>query len=348
MRIARVILAFILGICLTFCGRNSPTGALNVRLGYFPNITHAQANVGLSRGIYQKHLGRSLQLSPKIFNAGPSAIEALLAGELDLLYVGPSPALNGYLRSGGQALKVIAGAASGGTVFVARKDVQLSRKEDFAGKRIASPQIGNTQDISLRNYMGQMGLAPKERGGTVTILPIANPDILSLFLRNELDAAWVPEPWGSILVRTAGARILLDERDLWPGHRFATTVVVAAKRFLDQQPDLVKRFLKGHVETTLWIRQNHPEALRILNQEIARLTHKALPEEVIEEAMGRVEVTWDPLTSSIDSLYKRSVELRYSKRGNLQQLCDLRLLNEVLREAGFPEISVSQGRNCQP
>ncbi len=338
MQFSRMILLLLLGFSLISCRRSQQTSASLVRLGYFPNITHAQPNIGLNRGIFQKNLGASVQLSIKIFNAGPSAIEALLAGELDILYVGPSPALNGYLRSDGQALRVIAGAASGGAVFVVRKDVQLSRKEDFVGKRIASPQIGNTQDISLRSYLKQMGLEPRERGGTVTILPIANPDILSLFLRDQLDAAWVPEPWGSILVRTAGARILLDERDLWPGGRFVTTVVVAAKRFLDQSPDLTWKILKGHVETTLWIQQHRHEALHILNQEIARLTHKALPDEVAEEAMGRVEVTWDPLVSTIERFYERSVELHYSRKGNLQQLCDLRLLNEVLREAGLPEI----------
>ena len=338
MQFIRVVLFLLLGISLISCKRNQQTSVSLVRLGYFPNITHAQPNVGLKRGIFQKNLGASVKLSPKVFNAGPSAIEALLAGELDILYVGPSPALNGYLRSDGQALRVIAGAASGGALFVARKEVQLSRKEDYAGKRIASPQIGNTQDISLRSYLKEMGLETRERGGTVTILPIANPDILTLFLRDQLDAAWVPEPWGSILVRTAGAKILVDERDLWPGGRFVTTVVVAAKRFLDQSPDLAGKILKGHVETTLWIQQHRREALQILNQEIASLTHKALPNEVMEEAMGRVEVTWDPLVPTIERFYERSVDLRYSKRGNLQQLCDLRLLNKVLREAGLPEI----------
>ena len=338
MQYPKVILFLLLGLSLISCRRSQQTGVSQVRLGYFPNITHAQPNIGLNRGIFQKNLGPSIQLSPKIFNAGPSAVEALLAGELDILYVGPSPALNGYLRSDGQALRVIAGAASGGALFVARKDVQLNRKEDYAGKRIASPQIGNTQDISLRSYLKQMELEPRERGGTVTVLPVANPDILSLFLRNQLDAAWVPEPWGTILVRTAGAKVVIDERDLWPGGRFATTIVVASRRFLEQSPDLAWRILKGHVETTLWIQEHRREALHILNQEIARLTHKALPEEVAEEAMGRVEVTWDPLVSTLEIFYERSVELHYSKKGNLQQLCDLRLLNKVLREAGRPEI----------
>lgn len=338
MRRARMILCLLGGISLAFCGKNPSAPVSRVRLGYFPNITHAQANVGLSRGIYQKHLGASVQLSPKIFNAGPSAMEALLAGELDLLYVGPSPALNGYLRSDGQALRVIAGAASGGVVFVARKDVSFIRREDFVGKRIASPQIGNTQDISLRSYLKHLGLEPRERGGGVMILPIANPDILSLLLRNELDAAWVPEPWGTILARTAGAKILLDERDLWPDHRFATTLLVAARQFLDQSPDLVQKFLRGHVETTSWVQQNRKEALGILNQEITKETHKPLSEAVMQEAMGRVELTWDPIVSSIEIFFKRSVELRYSKGGDIKQLCDVRLLDEVLKEAGLPEI----------
>jgi NitT/TauT family transport system substrate-binding protein len=292
----------------------------------------------LNLGVYQEHLGAAVQISPKIFNAGPSAIGALLAGELDLLYVGPSPALNGYLRSEGQALKVIAGAASGGAVFVARGDVRLERKEDYAGKRIASPQIGNTQDISLRSYLKQMGLVTKERGGSVEILPIANPDILLLFLRKEIDAAWVPEPWGSILVRNTNARIVLDERDLWPNRRFSTTILVVARSFLEQSPELVRKFLRAHVEMTEWIQQNHQEAQRLLNQEIARLTRRPLPEEVMKDAMGRVDVTWDPIMSSIQVFFERSVELRYSRGGDISGLYDLRLLNEVLREKGLPAV----------
>lgn len=302
--------------------------APELRVGYFPNITHCQALVGLAKGEFQKSLG-CLPFVPKVFNAGPAAIEALLAGEIDLTYVGPAPAINAYVRSQGSALRVIAGSASGGAVFVRRADVSLNRKEDFAGKRFAAPQIGNTQDLSLRAYLSELGYLPKERGGRVEILHVANADILALFLRKELDGAWVAEPWGTLLVRRGGGVIHLDERDLWPGRKFATTLLVASTKALAERPELVRQFLKTHVALTRWILQNREETLKLVNQEIAKATRKPLPEPILREAFGRLEATFDPLPDSLQVFFERARTAGYFRKGSIEGMVDLRLLQEV-------------------
>ena len=183
-----------------------------MRIGYFPNINHAQAVIGLGNGDFQKALGNSITVQPFLFNAGPSAIEALLAKRVDVTYVGPNPAINGYVVSDGKDLRIISGAASGGAVFVVRNDSGIKSPKDFAGKKFASPQLGNTQDIALRKYLLDNGYKTTDNGGNVTVTPVANPDILTLFLKKQLDGAWVPEPWGARLVKEANGRIFLDER----------------------------------------------------------------------------------------------------------------------------------------
>jgi NitT/TauT family transport system substrate-binding protein len=314
---------------LAGCKTRSGGVTSEVRLGYFANVTHAQALVGLAKGEFAKQLGAEVRLSPKLFGSGPAAIEALLADEVDLTYAGPSPAINGFIRSEGKALRVIAGAVQGGAVFVRREDVVLDHAEDFLGKRFASPQIGNTQDISLRTYLAQMGHLTKERGGSIEVLPLASADILTLFLRKELDGAWVPEPWGAILVHRAQGVILVDERDLWPDGKFATTLLVASQKFIETSPEWVQRIVNGHVELTRWIQEHPQDAGTILNQEIARYTRKRLDETILAEALSRLEVTVDPLESSLETFFERARALGYSKKGSLKGLLDLRYLEQA-------------------
>ena len=190
--------------------------ATAIRVGAFPNITHAQAMVGKANGWFDKAMGPQVKIQWTSFNAGPSAIEALFAGAIDMTYVGPNPAINGYVRSNGEALRIIAGATSGGAALVVRGDSGINRPEDFHGKRIASPQMGNTQDVALRAWLKSQGLKTRDKGGDVEVMPVANPDQLTLFLKKEIDAAWAPEPWASRLVHDAGGKIFLDERSLWP------------------------------------------------------------------------------------------------------------------------------------
>jgi NitT/TauT family transport system substrate-binding protein len=221
-----------------------------VHVGYFPNITHSQALVGKATGKFEAGLGANAKVDWKEFNAGPSVIEALFAGALDLAYVGPNPAIAGYIRSKGAALRVIAGATSGGAALVVRPAAGIQSPKDFHGKRIATPQLGNTQDVALRAWLQANGLQVREKGGDVQVIPIANPDQLTLFLKGEIDGAWAPEPWASRLVHAANGRIYLDERDLWPNGKFATALLIARADFLREHPDVVKAWLQTHVELT--------------------------------------------------------------------------------------------------
>jgi NitT/TauT family transport system substrate-binding protein len=335
MRLATcVLLAF--AAFLASCNPKGGNLKSELRLGYFANVTHAQALVGLANGEFEKQLGAEVKFVPKLFGTGPAAIEALLANEIDLTYVGPSPAINGFIRSEGQALRVIAGAVHGGAVLVRRSDVVLNRKEDFAGKRFAAPQIGNTQDISLRTYLAQMGHLTKERGGTVEVLPVANADILTLFLRKQLDGAWVPEPWGAILVHRAQGVILVDERDLWPDGKFATTLLVASQSLLETRPEWAQRVVNAHVKLTQWIQEHRQEVGDILNKEIAKYTRKRLDETILADALSRLEVTVDPLEASLETFFERARVLGYLKKGSLQGMLDRRYLEKALLSAKTP------------
>lgn len=319
------------------CGGNKDTGSkepARVRLGYFPNITHAQAVIGAGNGEFQKALGPDVKLETKIFNAGPPAIEALFAGEIDLTYIGPNPAINGYIKSKGEALRIAAGAASAGAVFVVGPEAGIKSGQDLAGKKVASPQLGNTQDVALRAYILSQGLNVTDKGGNVKVTPIANPDILSLFLKKEIDGAWVPEPWGARLVKEGKGEIFLDERKLWPDGKFVTAHIIVSTKFLKERPDLLKKILKAHVELSDWINQNPGEAKKLLNKEIKKLTTKALPEDVLNDAFTRLDITYDPIKSSLLKSAEDAYQLGFlgKDQPDLSNIYDLKLLNEVLKE----------------
>ena len=307
-----------------------------IRVGAFPNITHAQPMIGKANGWFEKAMGSNVKIEWQSFNAGPSAIEALFAGAIDMTYVGPNPAINGYVRSNGEALRIIAGATSGGAALVVRGDSGINKAEDFRGKRIASPQIGNTQDVALRAWLKSQGLKTRDKGGDVTVMPIANPDQLTLFLKKEIDAAWAPEPWASRLVRDAGGRIFLDERTLWPGGQFLTTELVVSTKFLQSHPDLVKIWLQAHVELTDWINGHPADAKSILNQQIQKETGKALAAPVLDDSFSRLQVTYDPLREQL----LRAAQLAYDagflgrQMPDLSRIYDLTLLNQVLTAEG--------------
>jgi NitT/TauT family transport system substrate-binding protein len=255
---SRVLAAFGLWLCLSASlWAQTP---LVVRVGAFPNITHAQAMVGKANAWFEKALGPQAKIDWKSFNAGPSAIEALYSGALDMTYIGPNPAISGYLRSNGEALRIIAGATSGGAALVVRSDSGIQKAEDFHGKKIASPQLGNTQDVALRAWLKNHGLKTIDKGGDVQVVPLANPDQLTLFLKKELDAAWAPEPWATRLIREGNGRLFLDERTLWPNGKFVTASLVVSSKFLHDHPDVVKSWLKAHVELTEWINGHLPES----------------------------------------------------------------------------------------
>jgi len=317
------------GVCVT-----ASFGQTVVRVGAFPNITHPQAMVGKNEGWFEKALGSGIKIDWKSFNAGPSAIEALFAGALDITYIGPNPAITGYVRSNGEALRVVAGATSGGAALVVRNDSGIQKPEDFHGKRVASPQMGNTQDVALRAWLKAHGMKSADKGGDVMVMPMANPDQLTLFQKKELDAAWAPEPWATRLIKEGNGRLFLDERDLWPKGQFVTAHIIVSTKFLHEHPDVVKNFIRAHVELTDWINGHLPEAKRKLNDQIQKETGKALSPALLDEAFGRLQVTYDPLRSSLLNSAHSAFEAGFLGKTmpDLSNLYDLSLLNQVLAE----------------
>ena len=321
-------------LLMTTSGAYAQQKPVVIRVGYFPNITHAQALVGRSNGQFEKALGPGVQVEWKAFNAGPSAIEALFANAIDMTYVGPNPTVTGYVRSQGEAVRVIAGAASGGASLVVRQGSGIQQASDFHGKKVATPQMGNTQDVALRSWLRANGLKSREKGGDVQVLPITNADQLTLFLKGQLDAAWAPEPWAARLVHEGGGKIFLDERDLWPNRQFVITDLIVNPKFLKEHPDIVKNFLRTHVELTDWIGKNTAQAKQIMNQQLQKETGKPLAPEVMDDAFSRMQVTYDPIRSSLQKSTQQAFDEGFLGRTqpDLSGLYDLTLLNEVLRE----------------
>ncbi|MGH9679229.1 MAG: ABC transporter substrate-binding protein [Candidatus Acidiferrales bacterium] len=315
------------------CAAAKPAPAV-IRVGYFPNLTHAQALVGRATGAFQKALGPDVRIEWKAFNAGPAAIEALFADAIDMTYIGPNPAVAGYVRSDGRAVRVIAGATSGGASLVVRQGSGIRSSADLHGRKVASPQLANSQDVALRSWLEANGLQTRDRGGDVLVLPVSNAFQITLFKKGELDAAWSPEPWASRLVHEAGGKVLLDERSLWPGGVFSTTDLVAAPEFLSRHPNLVKRFLEAHIGLTDWICANPGAAKRILNEQLKRETGRALTPEELDDAFSRMRVTYDPLRSSVLKSAEEAFREGFlgKTRLDLSGLYDLRLLDEVLME----------------
>src|SRR6267142_4973050 len=311
-----------------------------IHVGAFPNITHSQAMVGKANGWFEKRMGSKVTIDWKTFNAGPSAIEALFAGAIDMTYIGPNPANSGYVRSNGEALRIVAGATSGGAALVVRNDSGIQKPEDFHGKKVASPQMGNTQDVALRAWLIAHGMKSTDKGGDVQVIPLANPDQLTLFMKKELDGAWAPEPWATRLIREGNGRLFLDERELWPNGQFVTSHLIVRTQFLKEHPDLVKDWIRAHVEVTDWISGNLPEAKKLLNMQIQKETGKPLAEGLLNDAFGRMTVTYDPLRSALMTAAKSAFDAGFLGRQmpDLSRLYDLSLLNQVLAEKGKKEI----------
>lgn len=330
-------------------GLNSQSRTL--RIGYFPNLNHAQAVIGLQQdGDFQKILNtnsnnttKGVRVESFVFNAGPSAIEALFGGQIDVAYVGPNPAINGYLASNGQGLRVISGAASGGASFVIRNDSGIKSVNDLGGKKFASPQLGNTQDVSLRKYLVDNGFNTVDNGGNVTVVPVTPADILTLMLKNEIDGAWVPEPWATRLVKEANARIFVDERELWsPDGKFVTANIIARTDYLNENPDIVKQFLQAHINKTIWINENKDqEVITAFNGALKKITGKTIPDDEIRDALTRLEFTFDPVEESLFKIADNAYELGYLDNGrsksDLSNIFDLTILNDILAGMGEKE-----------
>jgi NitT/TauT family transport system substrate-binding protein len=336
-----IILCFGITLLLAACGNASSSGGkTTVTLGYFPNLTHIVALVGLARGTFQHDLGSKVDLQTKVFNAGPNEIQALLAGDIDIGFVGPSPAINGYTQSGGQALRIIGGASTGGVLFVVRPGAHIRSPQDLANKKIADPQVGGTQDVALRSYLQQHGLKTTDQGGNVQIVPTANSNILTLFKEGQIDGAWVPEPYATRLIVEDGGQVFLDERSLWPNGQFTTTLVVARTAFLNQHSDLVTKFLEAEVETVQYIQSNQQEALSLTNSQIKSLTGQAMPSKELTMAYSHMSVTYDPLTTTIAEQANRAYTLGFLRgQPNLGGIYNFGPLNSVLSSKGLATIA---------
>lgn len=308
-----------------------------LRIGYFPNISHAQAVIGLGRGDFQQAL-EDIKVETMIFNAGPAVIEAINAKAIDVAYVGPNPAVNGYVESDGCNLRIISGAASGGAVFVVRNDAGIESEDDFSNKKFASPQLGNTQDVALRKYLLEHGFPTRENGGNVAVLPVKNADALTLMIKKEIDGAWVPEPWGAKLVKEADARIFLDERDLWPAGEFVTAHIIVRTEYLENNPDTISKLLEAHVDETIWINENSHEAMQVFNAQLEKLTGKTIPEDEFEEGFSRMALTWDPVKESLFQSADNAFDIGFLRAKPDAGIYDLDILNQVLGKKELPEI----------
>lgn len=326
-------------VVLSLTGIAAAADTEPLRVGFFANVTHGQAILGKKSGAFEQKTGRNIDW--KVFNAGPSAMEALLAGALDVAYVGPNPAVNAYFRSKGKALRIVAGVASGGAGLVVRKEARIRKPGDLRGRKVASPEYGNTQDIALRNWLKGQKLAA---GKDVQVVPMKNPDILMLFQQKKLDAAWVPEPWLSRLIHDGGGELLLDERSLWPGGKFTTAVVVVRNDFLDKNRETVKRFLEAHIDITEQFRKQPTSAREQLNAGYAAISGKGLPENQLRDLFSRMQLTYDPLPASVVKSAAAAADLGFlpgeaNNEAAVKKVFDTTLLNEILRGRKLKPIS---------
>jgi NitT/TauT family transport system substrate-binding protein len=337
-KIFMLIFIAMMSIFMISCSKSKEGEDTKVRIGFFPNITHSQALIGKSEGQFEKALGNN-QIEWKMFNAGPSEMEAMLAGELDIAYIGPGPAINGYVQSKGD-IQIIAGATNAGAILISRKDVKISDLKELENKKIAVPQFGNTQDLTLRYLLEQNGLKDTTKGGNVEIRQVDNPDLKALLEKGEIDAALVPEPWGSTLVKEIGANVVLDYNKLLRDGNYSTAVVVARKDFIKNHPDIVEKFLKTHVEITNTMTKDNEEVKQVVNNQINDLTKNSLSKDIFDAAFNRMTPTYDPEKDSINDFINLSVETGVLKeKPDTSNLFNLDILNKVLKEMNYESIN---------
>ncbi|CAL9401207.1 aliphatic sulfonate ABC transporter substrate-binding protein [Streptomyces sp. Tu 3180] len=325
------------GTAQVAAGAKKTDGLDAVRIGYFGNLTHGTALVGNKKGFFQKELGAT-RATYAVFNAGPSEIEALNSGSLDIGFIGPSPAVNGYTKSGGKNLRIIGGSASGGVKLVVNPD-RVESLEDVEGKRIATPQLGNTQDVAFLNWAAEQGwkVDAQSGKGDVTVVRSDNKVTPDAFAAGSIDGAWVPEPTASKLV-AQGGEVLLDEASLWPDEKFVITNIIVRQEFLAEHPEAVEAVLRASVETNEWINAHPDEAKAAANEQLRTDSGKALPAEVLDPAWESIRFTDDPLAATLDAQAEHAVKAGLLDEPDLTGIYDLTLLNEVLEAAGEPAV----------
>jgi NitT/TauT family transport system substrate-binding protein len=309
---------------------------VTLRLGYFPNITHATAIVGVQAGIFSQALGPQVTLQTSTFNAGSSASEALLSNAIDATFIGPSPAINAWSKSNG-AVKIISGATSAGALLVVKAGITSAA--DLKGKKLATPQLGNTQDVALRTWLLGQGLKTDlQGGGDVSIVPQDNATTLQAFESGAIDGAWEPEPWASRLILEGHGTVLVNEKDLWPGGQFATTVLLVRADYLTAHPDVIKALLSGELAANALVNSDPTQAQALTNQGIKAITGTTLSDAVIQAAWKNLAFTPDPIASSIKTSADNAVKIGLLKAVDLTGITDLTILNGLLTSAGQPAV----------
>ena len=304
-----------------------------VRLGYFPVVGHAIPIIGVERGIFQDFMPSDVQIKPLVFDSGPQVVESMFAGSVDIAYVGPGPAINAFLNSEDGQIRVLSGAASGGTSFVVHPDV-FSSSFDFAHKKIGVPQIGNTQDVSLRHYLSTLGLQTTEKGGTVTVYNIPNPDIVTLFLKGEIDGAWVSEPWATILVEQYDGIRLFYEEELWPNGQFATVLLIANTDYTDANPDILHGLLLAHYNVEQLINSDANMTSTSFNNFLYGHFGQKLDPDIVYVSVHNTEVTTDLLEDTVYEFAQRADALGYMGRGSYD-------LSDLFYETSIESVDVN-------
>lgn len=310
--------------------------AAKVRIGFFANLTHAPALIAQEQQLLQGRLAREgTKVEFVLFNAGPAVIEAMKGGALDMAYIGPTPAVTGFGTTRGTLLRVVAGAASGGAQLIVKPSI--TSPSQLKGKKIATPQLGNTQDVALRSWLKDKGFTTTVAGGgDVGVFPTANATTLSLFRRGDIDGAWVPEPWASRLVQEAGGRVLLDEKSLWPRGQFVTTNIISTQTFLSRYPGTVRSVLQANIEAVDYLNANPAKAKSLVQRQMSIWTGKPLPARVLDRAWGNLTFSWDPLPRTLKKNADDAVRVGLLAAGanNITGIYDLRLLNSLLSANG--------------
>lgn len=328
---------FVITIALSGCKQSSTN---TIKIGFFPNLTHSQAVYGYANGDFEKDFGDQYKIKWQSFNAGPAEIEAMFAGEVDIGYIGPIPAINGYIKSNGD-VKIIAGATLNGALLVTRKDLAIKNLKELAGRTVSIPQFGNTQHLCLLNLLSINGLNTIEKGGNVKVIESSNPDVKTLMDKGDIDAALVPEPWATRLINEIGVNILLDSDEVWNTDGYSTAVIIVSTEFYKKNKDLVKRFLQTHIDITEYINKHPEEAMIKINDKIGELTGSKLSESVLKNSFSNMIVTFDPNILSISNfmtLYQNEGFIKSIPNKN--KVYDFEILNELLRDKNLNEIRV--------
>ncbi len=316
-------ISYLIGIAIAVVGiiafvgisqSSSDASENKIRVAFFPSIIHAVPIVGMENQTFADNLDDDLAIQVKIFDSGPQVIESIFSNSVDIAYVGPGPVINGFLKSDGKDLKILAGAANGGASFVIQKNSGLEMIENYSGKRVAAPQISNTQDVSLRHYLAENGLKSAEKGGDVFVLNISNPDIYTLFAKGDIDGAWVPEPWATMLVEELNGTRLYDESEFWPENQFSSVLLIGRSDYIEKNPEIIKKWINANEKTVQWINDNPDESKKLYNEFMKSYMGKTLPENIVEKSFSNIIITSEPLENSVYTFAERADSLGYLGR----------------------------------